>query len=178
MVKNIRTTKNKLIMYTKAGKKIIDKEADIPGYGNVYYDDSTITNLYALKDIITRGRVWFDSAEEDVFNVLIGQHEMKFAADQKVLYILQSNESKCFNQIEGFSNREISRATKARRLYHQLDSPSQQALKNLLRQNIIRNCDIVQKNIALTEKIFGPDVATLKGKSSCPKPRKVVNEEI
>ena len=85
------------MLYTNAGKKIINKEADIPGYGNVYYDKSAITNLYALKDLIARGRVWFDSAEEDAFNVLIGQHEMKFAADPKGLYIFQLKESKCFN---------------------------------------------------------------------------------
>ena len=59
-----------------------------------------------------------------------------------------------------------------------MDSPSQQAFKNLLRQNIIRNCDVVEKDIALTKTIFGPNVATLKGKSTRPKPRKVVDEEI
>ena len=91
------------MLYTNAGKKIIDKEADIPGYGNVHYDESVITNIYALKDLINRGRVWFDSAEEDAYNVVIGQHEMKFAADPKGLYILQSKERKCFNQIERFS---------------------------------------------------------------------------
>ena len=59
-----------------------------------------------------------------------------------------------------------------------MTSTSQQALKNLPRQNIIRNCDVAEKDIALTKKIFGPDVATLKGKSTRQKPRKVVDKEI
>ena len=178
LVDNIRTTKNKIMLYKNVGKKIIDKEAGIPGHGSVYYDESVITNLYALKDIISRGRVQFDSVEEDAFNVLIGQHAMKFAGNPKGLYILKTKTSKCFNQVKGFSQREISHATKTRRLYHQLASPSQVVFKTLLRQNIIGNCDVVQKDIALTEKIFGPNFAALKGKSTCPKPRKVVDEEI
>ena len=55
LVENIRTAKNKLMLYTNAGKKIISKEADIPGYGSVFFDEKAITNLFALKDLITRG---------------------------------------------------------------------------------------------------------------------------
>ena len=52
------------------------------------------------------------------------------------------------------------------------------AFKGLLRQNLIRNCEVLEKDIELTEAVFGPDVPTLKGKSTRPKPRKVVDEEI
>ena len=55
LVENIRTAKNKLMLYTNAGKKIISKEADIPGYGSVFYDKEAITNIFALKDLITQG---------------------------------------------------------------------------------------------------------------------------
>lgn len=63
-------------------------------------------------------------------------------------------------------------------LYHQLSAPSITSFKGLLRQKIIRNYEFLEKYIELTEAVFGPDVPTLEGKSTRPKPRKVVDNEV
>ena len=52
------------------------------------------------------------------------------------------------------------------------------AFRGMLRQNLIKNCEVTDKDIAITDAVFGPDVPTLKGKSTRPKPRKVVGKEI
>ena len=103
---------------------------------------------------------------------------MKFVADEKGLYILEYKKMENYNQIEGFLHQEVEKAKRTRRLYHQLAAPSVVAFKSLLRQNLIKNCDVTEKDITLTENIFGTDVPTLKGKSTRPKPRTVVDEEI
>ena len=61
LVKNIRSAKQELMLYTNAGEKIINKEAHIPGHGSFYYYDKGITNLFALKYLTTQGRLQFDS---------------------------------------------------------------------------------------------------------------------
>ena len=104
---------------------------------------------------------------------------MNFVADSKGLYILDKEKpNECHAQVEGFSQREIARAKKTRRLYRQLVAPSVAAFKSLLRKNLIRNCEVMENYIELTDEVFGPDVPTLKGKITRPKPRKVVDEGI
>ena len=47
LVKNIRPEKQKLMVYMNAREKIINREADIPVYGSVYFYNKAITNLFA-----------------------------------------------------------------------------------------------------------------------------------
>ena len=135
------------MLYTNSGKNIINKEADIPGYGCEYFDENPITNLFALKDLITRGRVQFDSGK-NAFKVQIGRNIMNFIADPKGLYILDTEkQNKCHPQAESLSQREITRAKKKRRLCHQFVAPSVAAFKSLLRHNLIKNCEVMEKYI-------------------------------
>ena len=64
----------------------------------------------------------------------------------------------------------MEKAKRTRRLYHQLAAPSVVAFKSLLRQNLIKNCDVTEKDITLTENIFGADVPTLKKKAQDQSP--------
>eukprot|EP00978_Attheya_sp_CCMP212_P000843 scaffold1766_cov39-Attheya_sp.AAC.3 len=45
--------------------------------------------------------------------------------------------------------------------------------KSLLRMNIIKNCPVTTEDVNIAEKIFGPDVSSLKGKSTRRKPKPV-----
>ena len=74
--------------------------------------------------------------------------------------------------IEGYTQREILRAKRARRLYHILTAPDMADLKVFLRQNIMRNCPVEVDDVNLANAIFGKDVPTLKGKSTRPKTKK------
>ena len=48
----------------------------------------------------------------------------------------------------------------------------------MLRQNLITNCEVTHKDIALADAVFGPDVPTLKGKSTRPAPQQAIDKEI
>ena len=100
-----------------------------------------------------------------------------FIADEKGLYILEYEKQESHNQIEGYSHREVERVKRTRNLYHQLAAPSIVAFKSMLRQNLIKNFDVTEKDIILTDNILGRDVLTRKGKSTRPKPRGVVDKE-
>ena len=133
LVRNIPKSKHKLMLYTNSGKMIIDKEADVPGYVRVFFDEKAITNFFFLKDLIIRGRVEFDSMIQNPSRVQVGNKFMKFVADGKVLYVLEYERQGNQNQIEGYSHREVEKAKITRKLYHQLVAPSVVGFKSMLR---------------------------------------------
>ena len=77
-----------------------------------------------------------------------------------------------------YSSRQYERAKLAREVYHSIGNPSIKDFKNIIRMNGLRNCPVTQEDIELAEKIFGPDVSTLKGKSTRKKPNPVVDDYI
>ena len=70
---------------------------------------------------------------------------------------------------KGYTNRQCERAKTARALYHSLGCPTIENLKHILRQRIITNCPVTIEDVNIAADICGPDVGTLKGKSTRPK---------
>ena len=46
LVTNIRRVKHKVMTYTNTGDMIVDKEADVPGYVKLFYNEKAITNFF------------------------------------------------------------------------------------------------------------------------------------
>jgi hypothetical protein len=66
----------------------------------------------------------------------------------------------------GYIQRQFEQAKKARELYHIVGSPTIETFKTLLKMNAIRNCPVMTEDVNIAEKIFGPDMSSLKGKST------------
>ena len=45
--------------------------------------------------------------------------------------------------------------------------------KSILRMNVIQNCPVTVEDVNIADKIFGPDMSSLKGKSTRRKPKPV-----
>jgi hypothetical protein len=71
---------------------------------------------------------------------------------------------------------QIMRAKMARQIYHSLGTPSVNDFKAILKMNAIRNLPITIEDIKLAEQIFGPDIGSLKGKTTRGKPSPVVSD--
>ena len=80
--------------------------------------------------------------------------------------------------VYGYTDRLFKRAWKARRLQHGLGAPTTESFKAMLRSNNIKDCPVIAEDVRIAEDIFGPDVATLKGKSKRRKPEPVVEDII
>ena len=63
----------------------------------------------------------------------------------------------------------------ARNIYHMVGALTFINLKMMIRQNIIQNFPVTVEDIEMAEKIFGPDVSTLKVKTTRQRPKVVVN---
>jgi hypothetical protein len=69
-----------------------------------------------------------------------------------------------------FTKREIAAADQARSLYRMLGRPSQQKFEDILSKNIILNCPVTVDDAKRALIIYGPDIATLKGKTNRGQP--------
>ena len=65
-----------------------------------------------------------------------------------------------------YTPREVDRAKKARDLLAALGTPSIADLKSAIAMNAIAGLPVTTKDVDLAEKIFGPDLGTLKGKTT------------
>jgi hypothetical protein len=65
---------------------------------------------------------------------------------------------------QGYTLRQFERAKQARKLYHIVGTPTMNNFKLLLQMNVIQNCPVTVKDVNISEKIFGPDMSSLKGK--------------
>jgi hypothetical protein len=63
-------------------------------------------------------------------------------------------------------------------LYNALESPSVKDFKAILRLNFIKNNPVTLDGIKIAESIFGPDIGSLKGKTTRRKPSAVVSDYI
>jgi hypothetical protein len=63
-------------------------------------------------------------------------------------------------------------------LLHTLGCPTIQDLKAIIRMNTIANCPVTINDIDLAEKIYGKDVASIKGKTTRQKPTPVIQNMV
>ncbi|KAL7460882.1 LOW QUALITY PROTEIN: hypothetical protein ACHAXS_001318, partial [Conticribra weissflogii] len=79
---------------------------------------------------------------------------------------------------KGYSQRQIQDAEKAREAVAMVGHPTKREFTNMVRLNMIKNCDITPEAITNAFKLFGPDLAGMKGKTVGRKPEKVVTEYV
>ena len=174
LVDKIKTVDEVMELATNAGTRINTQKADVPDFGEVWYDNKAITNIFALKEMIKRYRVTYDSNVEDAFIIHLPHKVVKFRRSPNGLYYIKpqivTEVSNLVSTIaenrRNYTIRQFERAKKARKLYHIVGTPTVDNFKALIKMNAIANCPITVEDINIAEKIFGPDISTLKGKST------------
>ena len=92
----------------------------------------------------------------------------------KGVYMLNNMEE---NQ-NHYNQQQYERAKMAGELYQTVGHPYIQKYKNIIKMNGINNCPVMIDDIDIYEKIFCPNIYTLKGNTVCTKPKSVVNDYI
>jgi Reverse transcriptase (RNA-dependent DNA polymerase) len=193
LVTNIHTTTETLELSTNGGKLSTNMKAMVPNYGEVWYDPGAITNIFSLSEMEKKYNVTYNSSAESAFIVQLPTKQIKFTKSFNGLYYFKptyntnsGNETSLVNHsIESvkenklfFTDRQVQRAKLARNIYHAIGTPSLKDFKLIITSNMIKNIPITIEDINIAEKIFGPDVGALKGKTTRQKPAPVVNDYV
>ena len=69
MVHDIKPSKEPIVMATNAGATLLDKSAEVPGWGQVHFHEDGMANIFGLSHTVQMYRVTFDSEVENAFIV-------------------------------------------------------------------------------------------------------------
>ena len=64
---------------------------------------------------------------------------------------------------EGFTTHKVARKILVRRVYNMVGLPPQKYFNNMVRSNLIHNFPVTVADIIIADKIFGPDIGSLRG---------------
>lgn len=139
LVDKIQKCKNQRIMRTNDGKKRFVEEGDMKEFGEVYFDKEAMTNLVSLSNILSKGhRVYINTDLENFFMSTdkSKKRTSKFLCNEEGIYVRESDLPSSYwvsnyagNTITCFTQREIKRAKRDRKLYHDLNAHSYPDLK-------------------------------------------------
>ena len=154
-------------------------QAHVPGYHKpIWFKKSMITNIIALRNLIQQYHVMYDSINETfmVHQESHGKPNMQFWMHSSGLhYFDPRDESFTFintitENMKQFTKQQIQRAEVARSLYAKLSYPSMKDFKWVVQSNQIKDCPVTVQDIDITTKVWGKDMAALKGKTTRHKP--------
>jgi hypothetical protein len=179
MLTNIRKSDRTLRAITNGGYQDSNMVGDFPNLGEVWYNCNSIANILSLADVRKVCRVTMDSGIASSINVhRLDGSVMTFYEHESGLYVYSTNDesnntvsaytivSTVETQKKMFTPREIKAADEARELYRKLGRPDEAEFQAILRGNSLRNCPITPLDAKRALIIYGPDIATLKGKTT------------
>jgi hypothetical protein len=142
LVQDIQTSSKTLSLATNTGVKQSNCEANVQGFGKVFYDEDPITNIFGFSDLKEKHQITYDSDKEGAFLVHMDNEIIKFEYSHG---LYQYSVSKGYQESlkedlkedgtsdlvlstvaenrKGYMLRQFERAKEARRLYHIAGTP-------------------------------------------------------
>ena len=105
------------------------------------------------------GLYYYDAKTTQNSTTTINKHSKNNVNAYLFLNTVSSNKNR-------FTQQEIEGADEARSLYRKLGHPSEVVFQQILSKNLIQNCPITVDDAKRALHIYGPDIATLKGKTT------------
>jgi hypothetical protein len=191
MLKNIRRVNKSMTVHCNAGSRVTNMMGDLPGYPYpVWYSPHAIANILSLSNVSNVPRWWvnYDSSnghgfavrKEDGSTVRFGRSSgrdgpaglYRAVLGNKGLHGVTLVNTVAKNK-SNFTKEEVNRAELARTFQKIVGRPSTKDLIRYVTRNQLPNCPITKEDIVNAEIIFGPDVGSLKGKTTRHGPSKV-----
>jgi hypothetical protein len=177
-------------------------------YGNlkVWYIPDRIANIFSMHKLKKEYHITYDSWDEH-YVVHTPKGEANFYKDKQGLPYIELNrpagrkaammllqtmqqehvanmgvgvmhvQTVCGNY-ERHTKRDVLQAKEARRAQAMIGNPSKGDFESMVRGNLIKNCPIMTINITNARTIFGPDLASIRGKTVGQTPLPVVADYV
>ena len=177
LVRNIRRVNDKMRIECNAGTRVTNLVGDLPGYGPVWFDPRAIANVLSLKLVKEKYHVEYNSEKEDGFVVTKPPGEtFNFIQSGSGLHFLDTSQESTtettlvVNTVrdnkKNYTNNDYQRALRARELQIIMGRPSTGTFIAALKSNGLMNCPVTPGDVEAAQHIFGPDIGSLKGKTT------------
>jgi len=180
LLSNIRVVNESMTIYSTGGCKTTNMKGDLGNIGEVWYMPDGIANVLSLKEVKKLYPITYDSREGDVFTVHTPEHKVHFKCSDEGLYY-HDVDNRAITLVttvegnkEGYSERQIKQAELARKIYAMVGRPSPKDFMAMIKTGTLKNVPITAADVLAANKIFGPDVGSLKGKTVRKTPPPVV----
>jgi hypothetical protein len=190
-LKNIRLALRPMNMNANTGNKLITLEGDIivpelSKLGKAWYHKDFPVNIVSLAAMSDIYPVTYNNMVEDAIIVYIGKGRViKFIRiwNNLYAYIPSMEQSTALVQTveenkKAYTDRQFNEAKRAREYYRNSGCPSVETFKKALAMNLFKNMPITTRDVDIAERIFGPDMGTLKGKTTRKQPKTVKDDYI
>jgi hypothetical protein len=185
LLNNIRQANSTMQIFYNAGVATTKLIGDLPGYGPVWYHKDGIANILSLARVKAKCRVTFDSSNGNRFIMHKDDGTTNdFKESPQGLYYMDTKENGMvlLNTVAENKNKytvdAYSRATLARKIQIMIGRPSTKEFLKIVDNHLLPNCPITREDIKVAEDIFGPDLGSLKGKTTRRAPNLVRPEFI
>ena len=176
LLRNIRRTPKGMRVHCNAGSRLTNLVGDLPGYGTVWYYPKAIANILSLRRVRDHYHITYDSSHQKFIVTKPSGKEFTFHESEGGLHYLdtthQQGEGYAFavntvkDNKKNFTNNDYLRAVRARELQVTVGRPSDKDLIKILKGSSLPNCPVTPRDVLIANKIFGPDVGALKGKTT------------
>jgi hypothetical protein len=178
LLSNIRATSQPIRAITNGGHQDSHLVGDFPNLGPVYFNPDSIANILSLAAVAKVCRVTMDSSASPSLDVhRLNGTIMRFSQQPSGLFVYTHKPTNTpvdaytlVNTVADnkqlYTKRQLAQADDARRLYRLLGRPDDKVFLSLLRDNYLLNCPLTVEDATRATHIYGPDVPTLKGKTT------------
>jgi hypothetical protein len=161
---------------SNGGTMVVNRKATMDVYNKtVWLSTRSITNIIALRNLIDQYPITYDS--DDLMFVVHQESEskpnMEFKMHKSGLHYYDPRKEHHLNSVNtvsenktGFTKRQIKCAEIARNMYKTLRYPSMKYFKWVIWSNKIKDCPMTIQDIDVVTKIWGKNIAALKGKTT------------
>ena len=172
MLTNIREVDGSLSIHTQAGTTVTKMKGELDGYGPVWYCRDGIANILSLSNVKDKYRITYDSGSSNEFVVHKKDGgERRFKESCRGLFYMDTKNksavlvSTVAENKSKYSNADYSRAVVARKLIKIIGRPSIRSYLDIVDKKRLKNNPVTRKDVVRAERIWGPDVGSLIGKT-------------
>ena len=157
---------------------------ELPGYGTVWFHPDGIANILSLSRVKTKYHITFDSNENNKFIVHKPDGSTRnFKESNRGLYYHDTSTvvtgvseagtvliTTVAGNASNYTPADYSRALLAHKTQQIIGRPSMRDYIRYVENKLIPNCPVTRRDIVAAKHILGPDVGSLKGKTTRRRP--------
>jgi hypothetical protein len=147
---------------------------DLPGFGEVWFNPNGIANILSMSQVEREFPITYENQNFTIHKT--DGTKRHFTKSEQGLYYLDAAASlkntgvvlvdTVADKKSSYSNKDYSQAVLARKVQDMIGRPSLKTFLKVVENNLLMNCPITRNNVVAAEDLFGPNLGSLKGKTT------------